>query len=131
MSLITKMFGDPHRREIGRHRKLVERINELEEEMRALSEFQVRAKPDEFRERIGYDGADISFGQSYAEGLLSADADDADNVERDIARREEEQRRGERAAALDEILPEAFAVVRETSRRVLGMRHFDVQSIGG
>ena len=147
MSLFSKVLGDPHKREINRHLRVVEEINGLEEEMRALSDEELRHKTDEFRERIGYEGADISFGQTYAEDLdvlgESADraaaefasgdvsAESEAEIERQFARREKKERESEQAERLDEILPEAFAVVREAARRVLGMRHFDVQLVGG
>jgi preprotein translocase subunit SecA len=147
MSLLSKVLGDPHKREITRHMRVVEEINALDDEMRALSDDQLRHKTDELRERIGYEGADISFGQTYAEDLdvlgesasraeaefASGDvsAESEAEIEREFARRERKEREQEQAERLDEILPEAFAVVREASRRVLGMRHFDVQLVGG
>jgi len=147
MSLFSKVLGDPHKREINRHMRVVEEINGLEDEMRALSDEELRHKTDEFRERLGYEGADISFGQTYAEDLdvLGETADRAAaefasgevsaeseaEIERQFARRERKERDSEQAERLDEILPEAFAVVREAARRVLGMRHFDVQLVGG
>ena len=147
MSLLSKVLGDPHKREISRHLRVVQEINDLEEAMRALSDDELRHKTDEFRERIGYQGADISFGQTYADDLdvLDEKASQADaefasgavsaeseaEIERQFARREKKERDQEQAEHLDEILPEAFAVVRETARRVLGMRHFDVQLVGG
>ncbi len=147
MSLFSKVLGDPHKREINRHMRVVEEINGLEEEMRALSDEELRHKTDEFRERLGYEGADISFGQTYAEDLdvLGETADRAAaefasgdvsaeseaEIERQFARREKKERESEQAERLDEILPEAFAVVREAARRILGMRHFDVQLVGG
>ncbi len=83
------IFGSQNDREIKRLTPLVDRINALEPECRALSDEALRAKTVEFRERLS---------------------------------------RGE---PLDDLLPEAFAAVREASVRVLGMRHFDVQLIGG
>ncbi len=147
MSLLSKVLGDPHKREISRHLRVVQEIHDLEEAMRALSDDGLRHKTDEFRERIGYQGADISFGQTYADDLdvLDEKASQADaefasgavsaeseaEIERQFARREKKERDQEQAEHLDEILPEAFAVVRETARRVLAMRHFDVQLVGG
>ncbi len=147
MSLFSKILGDPSRRELGRHTRMVERINALEDEMRALSDEDLAAKTADFRERIGYQGPDISFGQSYAEDLDllgegggraeeefssgRVGTETEDELERDLARREREERERERAEHLDELVPEAFAVVREASRRKLGMRPFDVQLIGG
>ena len=101
---MAKVFGTSNEREIKRLMPLVERINALEPEMKQLSDEQLRAKTDEFRKRI-HERVDA--------------IEDAD----------------EKAAALkevlDEILPEAFAVAREGGWRVLKMRHFDVQLIGG
>jgi preprotein translocase subunit SecA len=147
MSLLSKVLGDPHKREISRHLRVVEEINALEEEMRALSDDELRHKTEDFRERIGYAGADISYGQTYAEDLDNlgesagkaaaefasgeVSAESEAEIERQFARRERREREQEEAEHLDEILPEAYAVVREASRRILGMRHFDVQLVGG
>lgn len=87
--LATKMFGSKNAREIKRMRKVVARINDLEEQFGALSDTELQGKTAEFRRRL----------------------DDGES--------------------LDALLPEAFATVREASRRVMGMRHFDVQLIGG
>ena len=89
ISTVKKIFGTRNDRELKRMRKVVARINALEEAMQALDDNALRAKTDEFR------------------SLLSE---------------------GEK---LDQLLPEAFAVVREAGVRALGMRHFDVQLIGG
>jgi preprotein translocase subunit SecA len=128
MSLLDKVFGDPHRREIGRHTRLVKEIGDLEDEIKALSDDELRHKTEEFRERLGYEGPDISYGQTYVDAVLGGGAED---VDREAARLEEKERQEEQARQLDEILPEAYAVVRETARRVLGMRPFDVQLVGG
>ena len=122
---INKVLGDPVRREIKRYEGVVALINDLEADMSALSDEELKDKTREFRERLGVEGADISHGQPFAAGLTE------ETEEAAFARAEEEQRDLERARALDELLPEAFAVVREASRRTLGMRHFDVQLIGG
>jgi len=92
MSIISKIFGDPNAREIKKAKLRVERINELESDIKKLSDKQLKSKTSEFISRI-------------------------DNKKLE--------------SSLDDILEEAFAVVREASRRVLGQRHFDVQLIGG
>jgi preprotein translocase subunit SecA len=84
--------------------------------MQALSDEQLRAKTDEFRRRMA---------KRVAELPDEPDADPERRKELDDERRHAEKE------VLDEILPEAFAVVREAARRVLNMRHFDVQLIGG
>ncbi len=122
---LNKVLGDPVRREIKRYEGVVELINELEAEMSALSDEELRDKTREFRERLGVEGADITHGQSFAAGLGE------ETEEMAMERAEASERERQRALALDELLPEAFAVVREASKRTLGMRHFDVQLIGG
>ena len=89
ISTVKKIFGTRNDRELKRMRKVVARINALEEAMQALDDNALRAKTDEFRSRLS---------------------------------------EGEK---LDQLLSEAFAVVREAGSRALGMRHFDVQLIGG
>jgi len=88
-AIVKKVFGSKNERELKKLWPIVERINQMEPAMAALSDEQLRAKTAEFKERHG---------------------------------------RGE---TLDSLLPEAFAVCREGGKRVLGMRHFDVQLIGG
>ncbi|RRQ22519.1 preprotein translocase subunit SecA [Thiohalobacter thiocyanaticus] len=88
-NLIKKIFGSRNDRMVKRMSKVVARINALEDDIQALSDEQLGAKTDEFRQRL------------------------------------------EAGEKLDDLLPEAFAVVREAGRRVLEMRHFDVQLIGG
>ena len=87
--LLTKIFGSRNDRLIKQYRRKCDAINKLEPQMKALTDEQLQAKTQEFRDRIA------------------------------------------KGATTDELLPEAFAVVREASVRVLGMRHFDVQLIGG
>ena len=87
--LLTKIFGSRNDRLIKQYRRKSDAINKLEPTMQALSDDELKAKTQEFRDRI-------------AQG-----------------------------ATIEDLLPEAFAVVREASVRVLGMRHFDVQLIGG
>ena len=115
-ALIAKVFGTKNEREINRLTPRVEAINALEPAVEKLSDDELRAKTDEFRRRI-----QDRLSQSPDEP--SADPDRQKELD------------GQRAAAtnevLDEILEEAFAVVREAGRRVLNMRHFDVQLIGG
>ena len=89
MGLFTKIFGTPSQRAVKALTPLVDKIEALEEEMKALSDQQLRAKTDEFKARLA---------------------------------------NGE---TLDDILPEAFAVCREADWRVLGMRPYRVQLIGG
>jgi preprotein translocase subunit SecA len=115
-TLLGKVFGTKNEREVKRLLPRVEAINALEPEIKKLSDDQLRAKTDEFRARI-----QERLGQFPDEPDADPDRRDQINASRDQALKE----------VLDEILEEAFAVVRETGRRVLNMRHFDVQLIGG
>ncbi len=101
---LTKVFGTSNERIVKRLTPIVAQINALEPEIEKLSDEELKAKTVEFRDRIA----------KRIEGLTD----------------KEEIKKTERAA-LDEILPEAFAVVREAGWRAVQMRHFDVQLIGG
>jgi preprotein translocase subunit SecA len=122
---LHKVLGDPVRREIKRYEGVVALINDLEADMSALSDAELRDKTREFRERLGVQGTDMSHGQPFAASL----SEESEEVA--MQRADERERDLERAHALDDLLPEAFAVVREAAKRTLGMRHFDVQLIGG
>ncbi len=87
--IARKLFGSKNERELKRLEPLVRDTNELESTMKALSDEEMKAKTDEFKQRLETEGT------------------------------------------LDDLLPEAFALVREASVRTLGMRHFDAQLIGG
>jgi len=108
--LIKKVFGSRNERLLKQYRRTVRAINVLEPQMAALTDDQLRAKTDEFRERIN---------KAVASGGPDSGAEQVAAVD------------NRRRAILDAILPEAFAVVRESGKRVLGMRHFDVQLVGG
>ncbi|HEY6377882.1 MAG TPA: preprotein translocase subunit SecA [Candidatus Dormibacteraeota bacterium] len=127
---LLKFFGDPHSRELRRHQRAVEQINALEPEMEELSDAALRARTDDFRARLGISEPDLGLGQPHSAGLVLTGDEESDRAaaeERDA--REAAER--EQSDALGELLPEAFATVREVGRRVLGMRHYDVQLIGG
>jgi preprotein translocase subunit SecA len=115
-TLLGKVFGTKNEREIKRLMPRVVAINALEPEMQKLSDEQLRAKTDEFRKRIA--------------DRLSRIADEPD-ADPERLRELDKERLQATHEVLDEILEEAFAVVREAGRRVLNMRHFDVQLIGG
>jgi preprotein translocase subunit SecA len=101
--VLARVFGTQHERDIKKLMPRVVRINALEPDIHALSDEALRAKTVEFRQRLA----------------------------RAVEGAHEEDRKEARDAALDELLEEAFAVVREASIRALGMRPFDVQLIGG
>jgi preprotein translocase subunit SecA len=101
--VLAKVFGTQHERDIKKLLPRVARINALEPAMKALSDDALRGKTEELRSRLA----------KALEGVP------------------EEELKEARATALNELLEEAFAVVREASVRALGMRPFDVQLIGG
>jgi preprotein translocase subunit SecA len=115
-ALVAKVFGTKNEREIKRLMPRVEDINALEPAMRRLSDEQLRAKTDEFRQRIRERLARIP---------------DEPDPDPDRRKQLDDERAEIIKEILDELLVEAFAVVREGGRRVLNMRHFDVQLIGG
>ena len=99
-----KLFS-ANERDIKRFRVIVDQINVLEPSMQALTNEQLRAKTEEFKDRYRAAIAEENFS--------------------------DEERKQASRDALQELLPEAFAAVREASVRTLGLRHFDVQLMGG
>jgi preprotein translocase subunit SecA len=97
---------------------LVQQINALEPAIAALSDEELRGKTAEFRQRIADAVAAVK-----GDVVADSGADAQDDLDDRIYAAEKE--------ALDALLPEAFAVVREAGKRAVGMRHFDVQLIGG
>ncbi|WP_460292724.1 preprotein translocase subunit SecA [Clostridium tertium] len=89
MGFLEKLFGSYSEREVKKLQKLADKIEALDQTMQSLSDYELKAKTDEFKKRL---------------------------------------KNGE---TLDDILPEAFAVCREAAWRVLGMKHYRVQLIGG
>src|SRR6202049_1405063 len=130
-SLIAKVFGTKNERVIKALMPQVEAINALESEMRKLTDAELRAKTDEFRRRIQerLSRFDAEGSDPTAAGEVDTEADAEPDPER--LKRLEKERYDTLQEILNEILVEAFAVVREAGRRVLNMRHFDVQLIGG
>ncbi len=87
--MLKTLLGDPNARKLKKYQPIVAEVALLEDDIKALSDQDLRGKTDEFRQRL------------------------------------------EKGESLEDILPEAFAVVREAGSRVLSMRHFDVQVLGG
>jgi preprotein translocase subunit SecA len=123
-TLIGKVFGTKNERVIKSLRPQVEAINALEPQMQKLTDAELRAKTDEFRQRIQERLSRLTSG-------AAAEPDAETEADPDRAKELEKEKYTALQEVLDEILVEAFAVVREAGRRVLKMRHFDVQLIGG
>ncbi|MFZ5880993.1 MAG: hypothetical protein ACOY0R_16625 [Chloroflexota bacterium] len=103
----VKLFsGDPTKKTVQKTNTLVEQVNALEAQFEALSDDALRAMTDEFRTRMKQSMGNL------------------DGLDEKTQRKAEQE-------ALDEIMPEAFAAVREASKRTIGLRHYDVQLIGG
>jgi preprotein translocase subunit SecA len=115
-TLLKKIFGSRNDRLLRQYMRQVRAINALEPHMEKLSDEALRLKTEEFRARI----------RERVGNAPESHGGDAGRV-----RRLEDERAAARREALDALLPEAFAVVREAGRRVLNMRHFDVQLLGG
>ncbi len=103
IGLLLKLLGDPNEKKVKNIMGIIDHINALEPEYEKLSDAELRAKTDEFK-------------------AILAKRPTSDNPKADRILEKE---------ALDKILPDAFATVREAGKRVLNMRHFDVQLIGG
>jgi len=117
-------FVDSNDREIRRIQPLVDRTNELEPEMQALSDEEIRAFVDEIRDEIREAGEPE---EPSDDERHHPELERRREIARDRRKREQEQLQ----AAMDRVLPEVFAATREAMQRTLGMRHFDVQLMGG
>jgi len=131
-NLLKKVVGDPSEKFIKQIRPLVDEINALESEIKQLSDDDLRAQSDIFRENIQQETAPLRQELDDLQDELEAaeDPSDIDRIKRQIERVDEDLRQLEEDILM-EILPRAFAVVREASVRTLGLRHYDVQLIGG
>lgn len=106
--MLKLLLGDPNTRKLKRYQPIVSDVSLLEAEVESLSDDDLRGLTGEFRQKFLNLQADCLSRSLNQEATLSR--------ERQL---------------LDQLLPQAFAVVREAGKRVLGMRHFDVQLIGG
>jgi len=130
--LLRKLAGDPNERYLQSIQPIVEQVAALEPEMQALSDEGLRDLTQAFRSRL----AEVSAADQARLDELQEEIDhEGDDEERRVLRRELESLRADmdrnQRDILDEILPRAFAAVREAAVRAVGMRHFDEQIIGG
>ena len=123
-TLIGKVFGTKNERVVKSMMPRVAAINALEPQMQKLSDAELRAKTDEFRQRI-----QDRLSRLIPGATPNSEAETEDDPDR--TKQIEKEQYEVLQEVLDEILVEVFAVVREAGRRVLNMRHFDVQLIGG
>ena len=123
MRFLSRFF-DSNDREVSRIQPQVDRINELEPEYESLSDTEIRERVDIIRTDL----AEAAVADEPTEEELEA----LDRERRrDLARARRKRDNERLQKALDDVLPEVFAAAREAMRRTLGMRHFDVQLIGG
>jgi len=134
-ALLHKVIGSKNDRELKRLRPVVEAINRLEPAFARLSDGELRAKTEEFKKRIG--DATYALRSQLAEmrarlttSESPADEEEREGLQEELERIEKDLQRAEEEV-LEALLPEAFAAVREASRRTTGMRHFDCQLLGG
>ncbi len=125
---LAKVFGTSNERAVKRIRPLVEQINALEPQMQKLTDEQLRAKTAEFRARIKERVKEVEDQIAHLQEEMKKSVEPELRTQLEAL---EKQRLEVKSQVLNEILPEAFAVTREGGRRVLNMRHFDVQLIGG
>ncbi len=109
--IFEKIFGTPSERTLKRYRPTLEQINALEPRIQAMSDADFPKRTEELRAQVA---------ELVAQIAVPEDDDDL-----------KEKRKEAEIAVLDQFLPEAFALCREAAKRSIGLRHFDVQMLGG
>ena len=123
--ITRKLFGSQNDREVKRLLPLVEKINALEPDIQKLSDSQLRAKTDEFRNKL------TEKSKACERDFIDLETQIAEAASKDEKDKLKLRLKLLRNSLFEDILPEAFACVREAARRTVNMRHFDVQLIGG
>ena len=134
--ILQGVFGDPAKRNLTRMRKIVKIINGLEPKYEAMSDDELKAQTNVLKERL--DTLNKKAEANIARAKLKASAkksetkaESTDGTKKQSTSVKSEKLERNETKILSEILPDAFALVREATKRVLGMRHYDVQMIGG
>ena len=134
--ILQGVFGDPAKRNLARMRKIVKVINGLEPKYEAMSDGELKAQTNVLKERL--DTLNKKAEANIARAKLKASAkksetkaESTDSTKKQSTSVKSEKLERNETKILSEILPDAFALVREATKRVLGMRHYDVQMIGG
>ena len=134
--ILQGVFGDPAKRNLARMRKIVKVINGLEPKYEAMSDDELKAQTSVLKERL--DALNKKAEANIARAKLKASAkksetkaESTDGTKKQSTSVKSEKLERNETKILSEILPDAFALVREATKRVLGMRHYDVQMIGG
>lgn len=134
--ILQGVFGDPAKRNLARMRKIVKVINGLEPKYEAMSDDELKAQTNVLKEHL--DALNKKAEANIARAKLKASAkksetkaESTDSAKKQSTSVKSEKLERNETKILSEILPDAFALVREATKRVLGMRHYDVQMIGG
>ena len=134
--ILQGVFGDPAKRNLARMRKIVKVINGLEPKYEAMSDDELKTQTNVLKERL--DALNKKAEANIARAKLKASAkksetkaESTDGTKKQSTSVKSEKLERNETKILSEILPDAFALVREATKRVLGMRHYDVQMIGG
>jgi preprotein translocase subunit SecA len=120
MSFLTKIFGDPNDKVVDELRPIVEQINKLEEKYAKMSDEELSGQTLILKNILSEAAGKRSNAEASSPELVEGET----AAEPDVVEASEKQK-------LNEILPDAFAVMREAAKRVIGQRHFDVQLMGG
>jgi len=130
--LYYAIAGDPNEKALKRFRPVVEQVNALEKTFEAKSADELRAMTDDFKQRVQSATEELreALEEAQAEYMAVLGTDEQKFARVEVNRIKKEMLAVEEEA-LWEILPEAFAAVREASKRTTGMRHYDVQLLGG
>ena len=126
--VLQGVFGDPEKRNLKRMKKIVQGINKLESKYQAMSDQELQEQTNILKERL------LNLRKK-AEAKVAlakqAKATEKPQKSKNHSQSQPTSLAKEEDKVLDQLLPDAFALVRESTFRVLGMRHFDVQLIGG
>ncbi len=130
--IFEKIAGDPNERALKQAEPLVEEVNRLEKEYEQYSDGALRDQTEEFRRKIAdaVGSAREELEELKEMQLRETDPMAAARLREEISRQEQDILRTE-GEILEEIMPRAFAAVREASKRTIGLRHYDVQVVGG
>lgn len=131
-NIFYKVTGDPNEKEIKRLQPIVQEINDLEPEFQELSDEELARKTEEFRARFIETVGETRRELDELKASLSNEGEDDYRRQLEYQLKEKEKLALKvEQDALDDLLPEAFAAVREAARRGISQRHFDVQLIAG
>lgn len=121
--VLQGIFGDAQKRTLKRYFKKVQEINQLESKFEKLSDQELAGKTAELQKRL----AKLSKKQQAANAKSKVKAPETKTK----AKKTKKADRSNEDKLLDQLLPDAFATVREATKRILKMRHYDVQLVGG